>query len=139
MAHELGKGIDEYLSTHSRLQHAAWCEFFLESGVWVRKDDDSSDEESSDEEGYSDPLCEDEIPDGGIDPETQAYIEGGYPSPPENISPTSEVEPYSSPLHKEMTRRFYEQRNKKRTPREQFEIDKTKAAWAVRLTPRDTK
>lgn len=123
MAHELGKGIDEYLSTHSRLQHAAWCEFFLESGVWVRKDEADGENEGDD---------------------TDEYLQGGYPSsgdthsPPERYAPDSD-NPYGPEFFDEMKRRFYAQEHKKRTPREQFEIDKTKAAWAARLTPRNAK
>lgn len=116
----MGKGIDEYITSHSPLQHAVWWEFLL----W----------QYGSEKTPQTPLLpgqygEDE--ESAVSPDMEEYLEGGY-LPPESLQGDPTV-PYSSPLMKEMTRRFYEQANKKRTPEEQFEIDANKAAIAQKM------
>ena len=118
-------GIDQYLSTHSRLQHAAWCEFLSwRYGVSDSSEDDVLPSMYRKDDGKDKPLP----------PELQAHIERGYNLPPD-MQPTNPEEPYTSPFHQEMKRRYMDMSKpgRKRTAKEQFEIDKTKATWAAHL------
>lgn len=152
VAYELGKGVDEYITSHNRLQHAVWCEFL--SWRYGRKDDDSSDEDDQPSQYARD---EGGVP-SAITPEMERYLREGYapsgktpPTTPHTIStPANEgghsspesftgnqPGPYSDPAMQEMTRRFWDRikraREGKLTRQEQFEIDFNKVAFAQRV------